>query len=525
MHRANPTVRPRSRKRRIGRAAWLWLALAAALLLAGSAPPAAAQAGSGTVGIDRNPALFTVLCALHAAGFEEEAAGVAFHPVRRRLMPHLRQLEGPAVEKVREFYRAHLLADPGALLSRYLSLGLVIGPAPNFEFTLRRTDLPPDVRTIEGFQELLADFHSEANIEQLWRFVAAEYEEEIARLQAPLGDAVVVSTGYLREILGPASPRTFTVLVEPMVGARTHFRSYGDQYYLVVGPRRDPPVDEIRHAFLHFLLDPLAIRFSDAVRAKEPLAEIAGRAPRLPHEYKSDFQLLLTECLVRAVELRLDTPPSARLAAAIDEAERAGYILVRALHHALGEFEQSEPAMSYYYSDLLRGVRVAAEARRLADIEFTEAPVASAHPGDAEPPAATGPEAWLAEGERQIVLQDGAAAEALFARVLAEQPENPRALYGLGIAATLQGDAERAKDIFRQLVLPPEAASSSPPAHPPQVLAWAHIYLGRIYDLEGERELALSEYRAALAVPGAPESARAAAQRGIARAFEPVPRN
>lgn len=505
-----------------GRTVFLLACLVALLFVP---PRAAAQAGrASTVGIDRSESLFTVLCALHAAGFEAEADSSAFHPVRRRLMPDLRRLEGPAVEKVREFYRAHLLASPSATLSRYLSLGLVVGPPPSFEYTLRRTDLPPDVRTIEEFQELLPAFYQEAGIHELWLRVAPEYEQEIARLQQPLGQIVVVGAGYLREMLGPAGVRSFTVLVEPMVGPRTNFRSYADNYFLVVGPRREVPVAELRHAFLHFLLDPLAIRYSDHVRAKEPLGELAARAPLLPHEYKSDFQLLLTECLVRAVELRLDNPPAERLAAAFREADQSGYVLVRALYDALGRFEQAEPAMSYYYGDMLRGVSVAAELRRLADVQFSEVAVASTHPGLDDAAPITGVEAWLLEGERQIALGNGPAAEAEFRRVLEEQPENARALYGLALATALQGQSERAKELFRQVVLTPSAEAPGR-TRPPQVVAWAHVYLGRIYDLEGERELALTEYRAVLALAGAPQTARAAAQRGIESPFAPIPRS
>jgi hypothetical protein len=45
------------------------------------------------------------------------------------------------------------------------------------------------------------------------------------------------------------------------------------------------------------------------------------------------------------------------------------------------------------------------------------------------------------------------------------------------------------------------------------------VYLGRINDLEGERDLALAEYRAALAVTGAPEAAYVAAQRGVEQKY------
>ena len=59
----------------------------------------------------------------------------------------------------------------------------------------------------------------------------------------------------------------------------------------------------------------------------------------------------------------------------------------------------------------------------------------------------------------------------------------------------------------------------------PGVLAWSHVYLGRIHDLEDDREQALQEYRAALAVENAPEAARSAAQGGVTQAYRPVVSN
>jgi hypothetical protein len=66
------------------------------------------------------------------------------------------------------------------------------------------------------------------------------------------------------------------------------------------------------------------------------------------------------------------------------------------------------------------------------------------------------------------------------------------------------------------------ATSGTTAATDPLALAWSHIYLGRMNDLDGNREQAVEEYRAALAVDGAPEAARAAAQRGIAEAYQPA---
>jgi hypothetical protein len=41
-----------------------------------------------------------------------------------------------------------------------------------------------------------------------------------------------------------------------------------------------------------------------------------------------------------------------------------------------------------------------------------------------------------------------------------------------------------------------------------------------MYDVEGQRDLAVAEYQAALTVAGAPESARIAAQRGVETGYQ-----
>jgi len=91
----------------------------------------------------------------------------------------------------------------------------------------------------------------------------------------------------------------------------------------------------------------------------------------------------------------------------------------------------------------------------------------------------------------------------------------------LAVACILQGDAERAIALFDQVVA--AAQADSPQMRPePSALAWSHIYLGRMHDLQDDREQALEEYRAALAVGNSPETARSAAQRGIEQAYQPA---
>ena len=130
-------------------------------------------------------------------------------------------------------------------------------------------------------------------------------------------------------------------------------------------------------------------------------------------------------------------------------------------------------------------------------------------------------EADLAEGQRQISARNGAAAAASFERVLASRPDDLRATYGLAVASALLGQPDRARELFSKVIAGSQDSSAGSDAHPdPANVSWSHIYLGRMYDVEGQRDLAVAEYRAALAVTGAPESARAAAQKGVEAGYQ-----
>ena len=482
------------------------------------------------VSVETRPQLFATLCALDAAGFDSSVNTTNQSPGRLKLRERMLALHGPAVEALRKYYQEHALADPGVTFSRFVSFALAAGPPPKFAFELRREDLPPDALALEGFNEILANFYVEAQLDQLWQFYQPDYEHGVEFFTAPLSEVAFSVTTYLREIIKSNSPRTFSLYVEPLAGRKTNFRNYGDHYELVVSPTPDPPIDDIRHAFLHFILDPMAIQYRTQAARAAPLLEFAAHAPRLPVEFHDDYSAFFDECLVRAVELRLRRLPPADLASAIDLAESSGYVLVRPIYAGLSGFEKSEPAMSYYLPELIKGIDVAGETRRLRGVTFAEAAPASDTGSHAGSSAAGGShsaasadpvEQYLAEGQRQISARNGTAATASFERVLAIHPDDLRATYGLAVASALSGKPERARELFSKVVAASKASPTQGAATPdPSNVSWSHIYLGRMYDVEGQRDLAIAEYQAALAVPGAPDSARSAAQHGVEAGYQ-----
>jgi tetratricopeptide (TPR) repeat protein len=492
-------------------------------------PPPAARpqrqtAPTTSITVDTSEPMFATMCALLASGFEANVGAENWRPLRAQLRDRMQHQQGPAVEAIREYYKQHDSADPGAALSRYLWFGLVAGPAPDFKPTMRREDLPPEVLALEGFNELLSKYYQEQNIHQLWRQMQPAYNAEIERMHEAVSQIVFVATGYLRAMARPSEQRTFTIIVEPLVGHITNVRNFGDHYAIVLSGAEDIPADVVRHAYLHFMLDPLPLRYSHVIAVKRPLFEKAASAPRLAPDLKDDYPSFFAECMVRAVELKLRRMSPGERDAALERNDADGYVLVRPLFAALPRFEGAEPSMELFFPDLVRSIDVATELKRVSTLQFAaadrqrntsdlsveevarrRAAMPGTVPNDADAIAA------LTEGERRIAEKNARAAEASFQKVVAKYPDQPRAWYGLGLVALLDHDGPRAKEVFGRLTAGEHAAISDP-----MVLAWSHIYLARIYDGEGQPRQAEAEYQAALTVEGGPEQARQAAQKGLA---------
>lgn len=482
------------------------------------------------ISVESSQQIFATMCALDAAGFDADESTLAEMPSRLKLRSDLLKLQGPATEVLRKFYKEHELANPSETLSRYVAFALVAGPPPDFQFLYDRDVLPPDVLTIENFQDLLGNFYREAHLATRWSIVEPEYERAQGIYTSPLRRIVTTTNGYLKEVLRASRGRSFNVYVEPLVGNRTNFRNFGDTYSIVVGTPSPLPIADIQHAYLHFMLDELPLKYRKQVDAKNALLNIAARAPRLPVEYHDDFINFTDECVIKAVELRLQKLSPDQLEAVLKADDESGFILVRPLVLQLQKFEKAEPSMTYYFPDLIAGIDVDAEQKRLQAVTFAAADTAAPPQIHQVAKASSGSNEYdenrlLAEGDRAIALKDGAGAKKAFEQVLTKNSNQPRALYGVAVASILTGDADEAKTDFEKVISAFSAAGGSKEASSgfdPGLLAWTHIYLGRIFDVEDDRESAIKEYQAALAVVGAPETARIAAQRGVESAYQPA---
>jgi len=121
--------------------------------------------------------------------------------------------------------------------------------------------------------------------------------------------------------------------------------------------------------------------------------------------------------------------------------------------------------------------------------------------------------AWF-DAERRLAAGDSETAQKLAQQALDGQEEDSgRALFILAEIATQNRDMEGARKYFEQALQI---------AHEPKVIAWSHIYLGRIFDLREDRFAAVDQYRAALdAANGTLPEAKLAAQKGLEQPYEP----
>ena len=94
---------------------------------------------------------------------------------------------------------------------------------------------------------------------------------------------------------------------------------------------------------------------------KRGLADHAQRAPALDESFKSDYLLLVTESLIKAVEARLDRKP-----AAVEQAMSEGYILTAYFAEQLPAYLKQEQAMRFYYPDMIAAIDLKREDARLA---------------------------------------------------------------------------------------------------------------------------------------------------------------
>ena len=488
------------------------LCLAAVCALA--AIPSTAQQTS-KVTLDTSATIFSVIATINHCGFGPEPG--ASEPIRAQIRRDIatavaRSPEAQAAsEEICAFYRDHQPADSARDLAQYVSLALNLGEPPKFTPKVKEADLPPDATYVLGLVPLLERFYQAAGLAKIWKEHQYQYEELIQRYHTPVADMLVATDVYLRLPISGYIGRAFTVFLEPMATpGQINARNYGADYFLVVSPAGETlRMREIRHTYLHFILDPLILKRAGAMKRMEPLLKSVQAAP-LDESYKKDISLLVTESLIRAVEARLAATGKAAEPARLREANAAmaeGFILTRYFFDQLAKFEGEAIGARDALPDWLYYLDVDRERKRAEEVKFSS----NASP---EVMRAARPQPTVLDlAEQRLAAGDFTSAQKIAQRALDEHNGDAgRALFILAQAATLNKDIAGARNYFERTIQV---------AKEPRLQAWAHIYLGRISDLQEDREAAVQHYQAALAVHDATPETRAAAERGLKEPYQP----
>lgn len=475
--------------------------------------------------LETSETIFSVLTALNACGYDQDLA--ISDPTRSKVRDEVERnvrssAEAQAAEvAVCDFLERHVATrDSNRNLSQYISLALYMDGAPHFMPRSKEEDLPPDAGAIAGLGTLLEKFYEKAGVHGVWERHRFDYAMAVRRYHEPLAKMVFDTEVYLKQPSAQYLGRTFTVYLDFMGSPNeTDARNYGTAYYVVVFPSPTEAagssaeaglkMDQIRHTFLHYELDPLADKHYTAIKRLQPLLQSVKRAP-LEESFKTDISLLVTECLVRAIEIRTSGSKSeeAMRAQAVDDAMKQGYILTRHFYNAIVAFEKDPAGISGEYAGILDAVDLKKEEKAAAEVQFASAAapelVRLSRPEERR---------LLITAEKRLAEGDPKGAQELAQAALDKKiGDRGRALFILAEVAVANRNRDGAEDNFQKAI----AASNDP-----KVVGWSHVYLGRILDMKEDRDAALEQYRAALTAGATLPEVKAAAERGLAQAYEP----
>jgi len=476
--------------------------------------------------LDSSETLFSVLTALNSCGYDQDltTSDATRSNVRAEVQRVLAESEDAEAARTAlcEYYQSHTPErNTNHSLSPYISLALYMDGPPHFVPRLKEEELPPDAATITAFGTVLERFYDKVGLHSIWERHRNDYAALIRRYHEPLAKMVFDTEIYLKQPSSQYLGRRFTIYLDFMGSPNeTDARNYGRDYYVVVFPAPNtnagvaPPaalkMEQIRHTFLHYEMDPLADKHYTAIKRLEPLLQSVKRAP-LEESFKTDISLLVTECLVRAIEIRTSgnkQTAEAMRTQAVDDAVKQGYILTRYFYDAVTANEKNPVGIHSGYSDLVDNVDVRKEQKAAAEIQF-------ANKASPELLQLSRPEErrMLVSAEKRLAAGDPKGAQELAQQALDKKiGDQGRALFILAEVAVANKNRDGAQDNFQKAI----AASRDP-----KVIGWSHVYLGRILDMKEDREAALQEYRTALSTSGDLQEIKVAAERGLEQAYEP----
>nr|WP_218892087.1 tetratricopeptide repeat protein [Granulicella arctica] len=501
------------------------------------------EAGGSAITLETSEPLFDLAVALNVCGYDADLA--TSNPIRLKIRQEVNDAVATS-EPAREsrdalcgYIRQHTLADPGLNIAQYVSLALYVTPTPELTPSVGETEMPPDSTQVVNILPLLRSFSQAIQLHLIWIEHRPEYEALVNEIHDPLTRMILNTNIYLHQPVSSYDGRRFLVLLEPMLApSATNARIYANDYVVVTSPTsgEHPSVhmDEIRHTYLHYEVEPLVYARAAAMDRLLPLLKPVQNSP-LDFAHKSDIVALLTECLIKAVEARTmdvgllkpkrpDTVKSradmehfdAEMSTYDRQAEvvrrktvdldmRQGWVLVEYFYGKLEQMEKDSISLKEDIGEMVYGMDV--ERERHHDEQIAFLPEGSGDVVRRAPIKPTG----LRLAELKMLQGDPDGAEELAEKVLADpNGDHAEANYVLARVELMQREPEEAIVHFSETL----KTSKNP-----RTLAWSHIYMGRLYDIQSDRPKAMQEYKAALATRDSMPDTKQAAETGLKQPF------
>lgn len=508
--------------------------------------PSLVDPAGPTISLVSDEPVFFMAAALNACGYNEGLADSA--PIRQRVRDEINQALAKSEDarnkrdKVCLYIAQHRMTGTERDISQYISLALYLSPPPAMETTVELPEMPPDSTQVVEIVPLLRDFAAAVDLHGIWLTVHHIYDEEIDRLHDPLSKMIVSTNLYLKMPASTYDGRRFIVVIEPMLSPKlVNARVYGADYVVVVSPVNGQiPMNDVRHTYLHYVIEPLLYTRTNAIGRTQPVLKEIRDAP-LDFHYRSNTVALTVECLIKAIEARtMDTGvPVYKIPAGIDRSElpryehqvelyqqkvdaarwatvqhdmRQGFVLTQYFYEQMIQFEKDSASLKDTIGEMVYSMDVDQQVHRARALDFDKEADSDVLQRST-PRVLTG----LDLAESRLEAGDLASASTLARQALAENSDSlqavadgARANFILARVAILTGHPEEAIDGFQKTV----ATSKEP-----RLLAWSHIYLGRMLDLDCKRGEAVAEYKEALAVRDGQQDTRLAAERGVKAAY------
>ncbi|MDR7606616.1 MAG: hypothetical protein QN116_05180, partial [Armatimonadota bacterium] len=199
--------------------------------------------------------------------------------------------------------------------------------------------------------EVVREVYEQARGRELWAAARAEHEQLAQQYRVPTEERVRQATTYLRLNTFPFER---LVVVPNLLGPRDQVREVlvAGVLNVVAGPSSAPNVRGVLRAFLRAVLEP------PTAAAKDELDRLKGLYDLVRDEASSrglrDWEHVVRESLVRAVEARLFLPARDEQDSFLDASFSEGLILVRHFAGRLDALERGQVNLHQFVQQALQ---------------------------------------------------------------------------------------------------------------------------------------------------------------------------